>query len=135
LGGFPGYLGQTLKNSLAWQSVLEAYHDGAVIAGSSAGAMVLCQFYYDPDSGQVVEGLDLIHNALVLPHHNTFGAGWASRLLAKLRGVTLLGIDERTGLLDDDKGDEWSVLGQGSATVYQNDSKPKVYRAGEVFTY
>src|ERR1051326_6495637 len=41
LGGFPGYLGQTLMGSQAWQAMLDAYANGAVIAGSSAGAMVL----------------------------------------------------------------------------------------------
>ena len=119
LGGFTHYLGQTLKGSSGWDSVLEAYRNGAVIAGSSAGAMVMCQFYYDPGSGKVVEGLNLIQNALVLPHYNTFGKGWAARLLKELPGVTLLGIDERTGMLDDGHGLEWSVLGQGSVTAYR----------------
>src|SRR5688572_5035215 len=41
LGGFTHYLGQTLSDSLAWQAILEAYQNGTVIAGSSAGAMVM----------------------------------------------------------------------------------------------
>ena len=44
LGGFTHYLGQTLKDSLAWQAALDAYRKGAVIAGSSAGAMVMCEY-------------------------------------------------------------------------------------------
>lgn len=131
LGGFPAYLGQTLENSLAWQAVLDAYQRGAVLAGSSAGAMVLCQFYYDPDAGRVLHGLGLVHNTLVLPHHNTFGKTWASRLLAKLPGVTLLGIDEATGVLDDGHG-KWSVLGRGAATLYSGGTT--VHRAGESFS-
>ena len=51
LGGFTHYLGQTLKGSRAWQAVLEAYQQGAVVAGSSAGAMVMCERYYDPEPG------------------------------------------------------------------------------------
>ena len=50
LGGFPRYLGETLKDSLCWSAALEAYQIGAVIAGSSAGAMVMCEHYYDPSS-------------------------------------------------------------------------------------
>ncbi|HEY3994304.1 MAG TPA: Type 1 glutamine amidotransferase-like domain-containing protein, partial [Ktedonobacteraceae bacterium] len=73
LGGFTGFLGETLKNSLCWQSALEAYASGAVLAGSSAGAMVLCQYYFDPAREQIVEGLNLLPNTCVLPHHNTFG--------------------------------------------------------------
>ena len=132
LGGFPIYLGKTLNGSPAWDAVLDAYAHGAVIGGSSAGAMVLCQFLYDPESGEPLEGLGLVRNALVLPHHNTFGKGWAHRLLPQLPGVSLLGIDEMTGLLDDGHGENWSVLGAGTATIYQG-NKTRVYRPGESF--
>ena len=88
LGGFADYLGRTLKDSRAWQTVLEAYRDGAVVAGSSAGAMVMCQVYFDPRAGQVVEGLALVPNSLVLPHHDTFGKGWAARLREQVPDVT-----------------------------------------------
>jgi cyanophycinase len=135
LGGFTGYLGETLKGSASWQAMLRAYESGAVIAGSSAGAMVMCQYYFDPARGQVVEGLELVPNACVLPHHNTFGKGWAPRLSKLLPDVVLLGIDERTGMLDD--GDEgrkvgWRVYGQGAVTLYRK-GQSKVYRAGESF--
>jgi cyanophycinase len=136
LGGFTGYLGETLKGSASWQAVLRAYESGAVIAGSSAGAMVMCQYYFDPGRGQVVEGLELVPNTCVLPHHNTFGKGWASRLSKLLPDVVLLGIDERTGMLDD--GDEgrkigWRVYGQGAVTLYRH-GQPTIFRAGESFS-
>lgn len=135
LGGFTGYLGETLKNSASWQAMLQAYSNGAVIAGSSAGAMVMCQYYFDPGKRQVVEGLGLLPNTCVLPHHNTFGKGWAQQLAALLPGVVLLGIDERTAMLDD--GEEgrkigWYVYGQGSVSIYRN-GLPKVFKAGEHF--
>jgi cyanophycinase len=133
LGGFTHYLGQTLKGSSGWEAALEAHRNGAVMAGSSAGAMVMCQFYYDPGAGKVVEGLNLVQNALVLPHYNTFGKGWAARLLAQLPGVTLLGIDERTGMLDDGLGLEWLVLGQGSVTVYHQGQR-ETYQSGKTFS-
>jgi cyanophycinase len=118
LGGFTGYLAETLKDSLAWGAVLDAYARGAVIAGSSAGAMVMCELYYDHSQGQVVEGLNLVPNALVLPHHNTFGKNWASRLL-EISEVTLIGIDEETGMLGDGGG-TWTVHGGGEVTLYRN---------------
>jgi cyanophycinase len=119
LGGFTHYLGQTLKDSLVWDAALEAYHNGAVIAGSSAGAMVMCQFYYDPSAGRVHEGLNLVPNSLVLPHHNTFGRSWAPALTKKLPNVTLIGIDEQTGMLNDGENSLWTVYGRGSVTLYQ----------------
>jgi cyanophycinase len=118
LGGFTGYLGETLKDSAAWDAVVEAYANGAVVAGSSAGAMVMCELYYDPGHGQVVEGLNLVPNAIVLPHHNTFGKSWASRLL-EISQVTLIGIDEYTGMLDDGAG-TWTVYGGGGVSLYRN---------------
>ena len=133
LGGFTHYLGQTLKDSLAWQAAMEAYQDGAVIAGSSAGAMVMCQFYYDPSGGRVHEGLNLVPNSLVLPHHNTFGKNWAPSLLKKIPDVTLIGIDERTGLLNNGKNETWNIYGAGGVTLYRNDAS-ETYSAGDTFS-
>jgi len=131
LGGFTGYLGETLKGSAAWEAVLEAYHSGAVIAGSSAGAMVMCGFYYDLNQGQVVEGLNLVPNSIVLPHHNTFGKSWASRLLEIVQ-VTLIGIDEQTGMVDDG-AQTWTVYGRGDVTLYQN-RQVEIYPSGKSFS-
>jgi cyanophycinase len=131
LGGFTGYLGETLKDCLAWQAVLEAYATGAVVAGSSAGAMVMCEFYYDPSRGQVVDGLNLVPNAIVMPHYNTFGKSWASRLL-EMSKVTLIGIDERTGMLDDGAR-TWTVYGAGNVTLYRN-QKVEIYVTGKSFS-
>jgi cyanophycinase len=132
LGGFTHYLGQTLLGSTAWQAMLEAHAAGAVIAGSSAGAMVLCEHYYDPERGRVVGGLGLVPNACVLPHHNTFGKSWAARLGTLLPDCVLLGIDERTGMLNDGAGDAWQVYGQGAVTLYRG-GQPKAYHPGEQF--
>jgi cyanophycinase len=131
LGGFTGYLGETLKGSTAWQAVLEAYATGAVVAGSSAGAMVMCEFYYDPSRGQVIEGLNLVPNGIVMPHYNTFGKSWASRLL-EISQVTLIGIDEGTGMLDDGAG-AWTVYGAGNVTLYRN-QEVEIYVTGKSFS-
>ena len=133
LGGFTHYLGQTLKGSEAWQAALDTYRNGAVVAGSSAGAMVMCQFYYDPSGGRVHEGLNLVSNSLVLPHHNTFGKKWAPELLKKIPAVTLIGIDEQTGMVDDGSGNSWIVSGRGEVTLYRNQST-EVYSAGTSFS-
>jgi len=138
LGGFTGYLGETLANSASYQAMLQAYEWGAIIAGSSAGAMVMCQYYSDPTRGQIVEGLGFVPNTCVLPHHNTFGKGWAQRLSKLLPNAVLLGIDERTGILDDGDGGNgekkttWHVYGQGAVTIYRS-GRPMVYEAGSTF--
>jgi len=133
LGGFTHYLGQTLKDSLAWQAAVEAYDNGAVIAGSSAGAMVMCQFYFDPGAGRVHAGLNLVPNALVLPHHNTFGKSWAPKLTKQIPDVTLLGIDEQTGLLNNGENNTWNIYGAGDVTLYRG-GDVETHRAGKTFS-
>lgn len=132
LGGFTHYLGQTLAGSAAWGAAQAAYQQGAVLAGSSAGAMVLCAWYYDPGTQQVHSGLGLVPGALVLPHHDTFGHRWAPHLTARQPDLLLIGIDERTGLIDDGPGGGWNVYGQGAVTLYRN-GQSKSYRPGEPF--
>ncbi len=146
LGGFAGYLGETLKDSVCGDAMLRAYDNGAVIAGSSAGAMVMCEYYFDPGMGKVVEGLNYVPNTCVLPHHNTFGKGWAARLTDLLPDAVLLGIDERTGMIDDGDNStdsnyggeagrrtDWRVYGQGAVTVYRR-GQATIHRAGEAFS-
>ena len=133
LGGFPGFTGRTLANSKAWDAALDAYRNGAVIAGSSAGAMVLCEHYFDPYEGKILRGLNLIPNACVIPHHVSGTHRWANDLLRQLPGVTLIGIAEQTGLVDDGNLSAWSVSGRGDVTVYSGESVQRHGR-GETFS-
>lgn len=129
LGGFTHYLGQALVDTECHAGMQAAHRHGAAIAGSSAGAMVLCEHYYDPHTGRIERGLGFVGNACVVPHHDTFGKRWAPRLRELLPGAILLGIDERTGMIDDRAVEdaclgvagerEWRVLGQGAVTVYE----------------
>ncbi len=129
LGGFTHYLAQTLVGTPAWQAALQAHRDGAVLAGSSAGAMVLAQHYFDPGSGRVYAGLGLVPRACVLPHFNSFGKSWVSRLVELLPRDVLIGLDEHTGILASAAPGTWRVHGQGAATLYYQ-GKPAVYQPG-----
>jgi len=132
LGGFTRYLAETISESMAWQAMVSAYRDGAVIGGSSAGAMVLCEHYFDPNSGNVLPGLNLLPKMCVLPHHDTFGKDWAPRLTRLLPASLLIGIDEETGLLNDGPDGQWTVYGKGAVTVYEPDSRA-VFQHGQRF--
>ena len=125
LGGFPRHLAQTLRESRSWQAILSAHQAGAVIAGSSAGAMVLCEYYYAPESSRVVEGLKLMDGVCVLPHHNTFGKTWVERASSLLPDIVLLGIDEETGVVCNKSEGIGRVLGKGQITIYHNDLTDK----------
>lgn len=134
LGGFPRYLAETLAGTRCWEAIVGAYAGGAVVAGSSAGAMVLCSHYYDPGRQELCAGLGLLPGSCVLPHHNTFGRTWAPRIAAALPGATLIGIDEQTGLIDEDEDGgsrAWRVYGRGVVTLYST-GEARGYPVGAV---
>jgi cyanophycinase len=135
-GGDPGLTVSVLRGSAVGDAILAAWRQGAVLAGSSAGAMALCahtlvrqSFPGDP-SRRPVPGLALVPGSAVLPHHNTFGRKWVSSARAALPRATLIGIDERTCALW--QSGTWRCLGTGEVTVYAPDVSSARYEAGIV---
>lgn len=126
-GGDPIYLAETLAGSRLWEVVRTIYDRGGVVAGSSAGAMVLGEQLWRFDGWK--PGLGLAPGLAILPHHATLSARWnALAMAASLpNGVTLVGIDDATALLLP----EARVIGMGLVTVYTA-SGPQVYEPGVV---
>lgn len=132
LGGFPRHLANCLSDSRAWRAMLNARRSGALIAGSSAGAMVLCERYLDPQSDTVLQGLNLVPGACVIPHHERYGKSWAVKLAPLLPEAALIGIDEETGLLNDGPGGRWTVYGKGAVTLYRRGNVDTFYHGQEL---
>ncbi|MCA9981213.1 MAG: hypothetical protein KDD89_10270, partial [Anaerolineales bacterium] len=64
------------------------------------------------------------------------GHKWVPRLTELLPDSTLLGIDERTGMMGSVApagGGEWTVYGQGSVTLYRA-GNTAVFAPGQSFT-
>ena len=133
LGGFPRHLCETLEGSLVWQAIRVAFEKGAVLAGSSAGAMVLCEWYYDPFEGQVLRGLDLLHGSCILPHFERFGQNWVPKLTGPLPGVLLIGIEEETGMINDGPDGQWQVYGKGGIVLERSGRPHRRFLPGEAF--
>jgi cyanophycinase len=117
-GGDPVYLLETLQGTAVGQAMLGLVQRGGVLAGSSAGAMVLGGQMWAPGQGWR-EGLGALPGLAILPHHATLSARWDA---AKMRqvlpdDVILVGIDESTGLAG--HANEWRVMGAGEASVYR----------------
>jgi cyanophycinase len=112
--GDPIYLHEILRASKTLDAVRAVHRRGGLIAGSSAGAMVLGSQFWRFDGWTA--GLGLEPHLAVLPHHATLAARWhAASMAASLpAGLTLVGIDEATALLIP----EGRVLGVGQVTVY-----------------
>jgi len=119
-GGSPLHLRSVLKDSPCWQAVLEAWQAGAVVAGSSAGAMVITDPMVDPRGGAFTLGLGLIEQLAVVPHYDHWSPDKAHRTVSlAAAGLPVVGIDEQTALIRDPAG-AWRVEGAGGVTVYQD---------------
>jgi cyanophycinase len=117
-GGSPLHLRSVLKQSAVWQAVEEAWRDGAVVAGSSAGAMVLGDPMVDPRGGAFTLGLGLIEQVAVLTDASTWSHERLRRTISLTTdGVALLVLEEQTAAIRSRDGD-WSVAGVGKAEVH-----------------
>ena len=101
-GGSPMHLRSVLKATPVWEGLLEAWRNGAVIAGSSAGAMALCDPMVDPRGGAFTLGLGLLEQVAVIPHHDQWSHE-RSRRTFELAGIVVS--DRRGGRAD--RGDPW----------------------------
>jgi len=117
-GGSPLHLRSVLKASLVWEALLEAWRDGAVVAGSSAGAMVLTDPMVDPRGGALTVGLGMVEQLAVIPHFGHENAEKVHRSIALAApGLPVVGIPERTALIRDPDG-SWRQTGQGEVQVF-----------------
>ena len=130
-GGDPAHLLDTLRGSRLLRSMTNAHESGSVLAGSSAGAMVLGAWMRFRGWR---EALRIAGNIATLPHHER---AQPENVAAELAAdappglTTVIGIDARTGCLATD--DEWTVLGAGQVVVYQGGAWRR-YNSGESFS-
>ena len=119
-GGSAMHVRSVLKDSPLWEALVEAWNDGAVVAGSSAGAMVLCDPMVDPRGGAFTIGLGLVSQVAVIPHHDTWSHDKEKRTLDLApAGLCIAGIDERTALVRE-PGGKWRAAGAGEVTVFRD---------------
>lgn len=109
-GGSPLHLRSVIKETPLWDALVDAHRGGAVIAGSSAGAMVLGDPMVDPRGGAFTVGLGLVPNLAVLPHAEPDVASHHKRTFELAdAGLVLAAVPERAALLRDAKG--WRAVG------------------------
>lgn len=119
-GGSPLHLRSVLKDSALWQAIVEAWNGGAVLAGSSAGAMVLCDPMIDPRGGAFTLGLGLVNGLTIIPHANTWSHEKARRTFELApEGCAVIGVDEQTAVIRGADG-TWRAAGAGNVAVWIN---------------
>lgn len=117
-GGSPMHLRSVLKDTPAWEALVHALDDGAVVAASSAGAMVLTDPMVDPRGGAFTVGLGLLEQLAVVPHVDS----WSTELVQRTvrlapRGVPVLGVPEATAAIRGPEG-RWTSAGVGDPCVW-----------------
>jgi len=117
-GGSPMHLRSVLKDSPLWDALVAAWDAGAVLAGASAGAMVLCDPMVDPRGGAFTLGLGLVEQVALIPHHEEWDEDQARRTIELApAGLPVVGIDTQTALIRDADG-SWRTEGAGRVVVF-----------------
>ncbi|MGH9234255.1 MAG: Type 1 glutamine amidotransferase-like domain-containing protein [Acidimicrobiales bacterium] len=116
--GSPMHLRSVLMQSPLWDAIAAAWHGGAVLAASGAGAMVLCDPAVDPRGGAFTLGLGLLPHLAVVARADTWSEDKLHRTLQLTpAGVPLVEVDERTALLRV-AGGPWRAVGVGGVSVW-----------------
>jgi cyanophycinase len=119
-GASPMHLRSVLKDSPVWDALIESWDGGMALAGSSAGAMVMCDPMVDPRGGAFTLGLGLVENMTIVPHHENWSEDKAHRTLQLApKGLIVVGVDERTALVRDPAGG-WRAEGAGKVTAWRD---------------
>jgi cyanophycinase len=114
----PMHLRSVLKDAPVWDALVDAWLGGAVLAGSSAGAMALTDPMVDPRGGAFTVGLGVVAPLAVIPGIDQWSEEKVhrTRVLAP-KAIPVAGIDERTALLRLPDG-TWRVEGAGEVSVW-----------------
>ena len=126
-GGDPAHLLDVLRGSSMLRAIKESVNGGAMLVGSSAGAMVLGSWMR---YGGVRPALGLLAGLAVLPHHEGSNPDMVAAELAEdaYPGGSVLGVDAGSGCLGGSDG--WRVVGKGSVVLYSHGTWRR-FQAGE----
>jgi cyanophycinase len=112
------HLRSVLKDTPTWDALVHAWQEGAVLAGSAAGAMVLTDPMVDPRGGAFTVGIGVVAPLAVVPHADTWSEDKLHRTQKLAPASTpVAGIDERTALLRAPDG-TWRSAGVGTVRVW-----------------
>lgn len=124
-GGKPSYLYQTLEGSLAWEAILSVLSRGGLLAGCSAGAMILGERFFGLPEWKT--GFNFIPGTIIVPHYDQIPESRVKSLHESTGAdLTLLGIEGDTTLVQ--SGDRYEVMGSGGVTVWNRSGKTRYIR-------
>ena len=114
-GGKPNYLYQTLAGSLVWQSILSVQAKGGLLAGCSAGAMIMGEKFFGFPGWK--PGFSFLPGITIMPHFDEIPMYIKKSVsLITPQKMTLVGIERNTALVEN-KG-LFEVMGNGGVTIW-----------------
>lgn len=121
-GGDPVHLAEVFADTPMWQTIEQAWREGASLAGCSAGAMAFGGKIIGVRRSHISAGLNLLPEIEVIPHYDKF-LGWlpdrvTAAIVRKDADTALLGIDENTALVLTDK---WRKYGTGKVHILRGE--------------
>jgi cyanophycinase len=125
-GSSPMHVRSVLKHSAVWDALVAAWHDGAVVVGSSGAAMALTDPMVDARGGGLTIGLGLVAGVAVVPHFgestdDEHGQKMHRSVLLAPAGTPVVGMPERTALVRDPDG-SWRSAGDHPVAVFLDGS-------------
>ena len=117
-GSSPMHLRAVLKDTPVFEALVGAWVDGASLAGTGAGADVLCDPMVDSRGGAFTVGLGVVRRLAVIPRVDEWSHDKVHRTVALAPpGISLVGVPTRTAVLRGVDG-EWRSEGVGEARVF-----------------
>jgi cyanophycinase len=130
-GGDPRYLFRTVHATPLLAAILRRCDTGAILVGSSAGAMALGGWMRER-AGDWARALGVLPGIAVIPHYPSTGCLNPRVLRANLPDdVALLGIGEATGCVSREEG-QWEVMGENTVQLI-GPTERQAYRNGHRF--
>jgi len=119
-GSSPMHLRSVLKDSPALDAIVAAWRDGGVLAGTAAGADVLCDPMVDTRGGAFTVGLGVVPGISVIPRVDTWSADKVHRTIDLApRGLFVVGLPTGTAVVRRSDG-SWRAVGSGRVLAYRD---------------
>ena len=117
-GASPMHLRSVLKDSPLFDAMVAAWQAGAVLAGTAAGADVLCDPMVDTRGGAFTVGLGVVPGVSVMPRYDQWSAEKVHRTVSLAPpGLFLLGVPNATAAIRAADG-SWRCEGVGDVVVH-----------------